>query len=68
MSEQTKHERTRHHIVSPKVYVVILLALLVGTGAHGVGVVSRAWPLESGGRAGHRHQQGHAGGALLHGT
>jgi cytochrome c oxidase subunit IV len=30
MSEQEKHE---HQIVSPKVYVVILLALLVGTGA-----------------------------------
>ncbi len=29
MSEQNEHA---HHIVSPKVYVVILLALLVGTG------------------------------------
>ncbi len=32
MSEQTKHDENGHHIVSPKVYVVILLSLLVGTG------------------------------------
>jgi cytochrome c oxidase subunit 4 len=32
MSEQTQHGEHQHHIVGPKVYVVILLALLVGTG------------------------------------
>lgn len=30
MSEQKEHE---HHIVSPKVYVVILIGLLIGTAA-----------------------------------
>lgn len=33
MSEQTAHGEHAHHIVSPKVYVVILFALLVGTAA-----------------------------------
>jgi cytochrome c oxidase subunit 4 len=33
MSEQVKHAEHEHHIVSPKVYVVILFALLVGTAA-----------------------------------
>jgi cytochrome c oxidase subunit 4 len=32
MSEQTKHTEQTHHIVGPKVYVAILIALLVGTG------------------------------------
>jgi cytochrome c oxidase subunit 4 len=32
MSEQYEQAEQTHHIVSPKVYVVILLALLVGTG------------------------------------
>jgi cytochrome c oxidase subunit 4 len=32
MSEQYEQAEHTHHIVSPKVYVVILLALLVGTG------------------------------------
>jgi len=31
MSEEVKHEGHEHHIVSPKVYGAILLALLVGT-------------------------------------
>jgi len=31
MSEQTKHNEEEHHIVGPKVYVAILLALLLGT-------------------------------------
>lgn len=31
MSEQTHHDEHEHHIVSPKVYVVILLALLALT-------------------------------------
>jgi len=31
-NEQTAHGDQTHHIVGPKVYVVILLALLVGTG------------------------------------
>jgi cytochrome c oxidase subunit 4 len=31
MSEPTKHAEHEHHIVSPMVYVVIFLALLVGT-------------------------------------
>ena len=33
MSEPTKHAEQAHRIVSPKVYVVILIALLVGTAA-----------------------------------
>ena len=33
MSEQTQHEEHEHHIVSPKIYIVILFALLVGTAA-----------------------------------
>jgi cytochrome c oxidase subunit 4 len=32
MSEQTKHTEQEHHIVGPGVYVVIFLALLLGTG------------------------------------
>jgi cytochrome c oxidase subunit 4 len=32
MSEQTKHAEHAHHIVSPRVYVVILFSLLAGTG------------------------------------
>jgi len=32
MSEQTSHAEHEHHIVSPAVYVIILLALLFGTG------------------------------------
>ena len=32
MSESTKHAEHEHHIVSPMVYVVILICLLVGTG------------------------------------
>jgi cytochrome c oxidase subunit 4 len=31
MSEQTRHAEPEHHIVSPRTYAVILLALLVGT-------------------------------------
>ena len=31
MSEQTEHAEPEHHIVGPKVYVVILLGLLLGT-------------------------------------
>jgi cytochrome c oxidase subunit 4 len=31
MSEETKHAEQEHHIVGPGVYVVIFLALLVGT-------------------------------------
>ena len=31
MSEQAAHGEHAHHIVSPKVYVVILFALLIGT-------------------------------------
>jgi cytochrome c oxidase subunit 4 len=31
MSEQAKHDEHEHHIVSPKVYVTVLFALLVGT-------------------------------------
>lgn len=31
MSEETKHTEQEHHIVDPGVYVVIFLALLVGT-------------------------------------
>jgi cytochrome c oxidase subunit 4 len=31
MSEETKHGEHAHHIVSPKIYVVILISLLVGT-------------------------------------
>jgi len=31
MSEVAKHSEQEHHIVSPKVYGAILLALLVGT-------------------------------------
>ena len=30
-NEKAKHDEHAHHIVSPKVYVVILIALLVGT-------------------------------------
>lgn len=33
MSEQTKHDEHEHHIVSPKVYLAIVLALLVLTTA-----------------------------------
>ena len=33
MSEQANHGEQEHHIVSPRVYVVILFALLVGTAA-----------------------------------
>ncbi len=33
MSEQSKHAGHAHHIVSPRVYVVILFALLLGTAA-----------------------------------
>ncbi|MGD1106397.1 MAG: cytochrome C oxidase subunit IV family protein [Terracidiphilus sp.] len=33
MSEQQQQHEHEHHIVSPKIYVVILLALLVGTAA-----------------------------------
>lgn len=33
MSEQENHGIQEHHIVSPKVYVVILLALILGTAA-----------------------------------
>ena len=33
MSEQTKNSEHEHHIVSPKTYIVILFALLVGTAA-----------------------------------
>ncbi len=31
MSEQTKTGEHKHHIVSPKIYIAILFALLVGT-------------------------------------
>jgi len=31
MSEQTNHAEHEHHIITPKVYVVILFALLIGT-------------------------------------
>jgi cytochrome c oxidase subunit IV len=31
MSEQAQHGENKHHIVSPKVYLAIILALLVGT-------------------------------------
>jgi cytochrome c oxidase subunit 4 len=31
MSEQTSHAEHEHHIVSPKVYIVVVLGLLVGT-------------------------------------
>jgi cytochrome c oxidase subunit 4 len=31
MSEQKQHDEQAHHIVGPKVYVTILIALLVGT-------------------------------------
>ncbi len=31
MSEQTQHGEHEHHIVSPKIYVAIFAALLVGT-------------------------------------
>jgi|SRR5450755_2541870 cytochrome c oxidase subunit 4 len=33
MSEQAQHEEHQHHIVSPVVYIVILIALLVATTA-----------------------------------
>lgn len=33
MSEQEKHGENEHHIVSPRTYMIILLALLVGTAA-----------------------------------
>ena len=33
MSEQHQQHEQEHHIVSPKIYVVIFLALLVGTAA-----------------------------------
>jgi cytochrome c oxidase subunit 4 len=32
MSEQAKHAEDEHHIVGPKVYVICLFGLLVGTG------------------------------------
>lgn len=32
MSEQSQHAEHEHHIVSPRVYLTIVLALLVGTG------------------------------------
>ena len=32
MSEQLQHAEHEHHIVSPRVYLTIVLALLVGTG------------------------------------
>jgi len=32
MSEQSQHAEHEHHIVSPKVYLTIVLALLLGTG------------------------------------
>lgn len=31
MSEQAQHSEAEHHIVSPKVYLAIIAALLVGT-------------------------------------
>lgn len=33
MSEQEKHGENGHHIVSPRTYMMVLLALLVGTAA-----------------------------------
>jgi cytochrome c oxidase subunit 4 len=33
MSEQVQHGEHEHHIVSPKVYVIVFFALLVGTAA-----------------------------------
>jgi len=33
MSEPTKHDEHEHHVVSPATYVVIFLALLLGTAA-----------------------------------
>jgi cytochrome c oxidase subunit 4 len=32
MSEQSQHAEHEHHIVSPRVYLTIVLALLLGTG------------------------------------
>ena len=32
MSEQPQHAEHEHHIVSPKIYLTIVLALLLGTG------------------------------------
>jgi cytochrome c oxidase subunit 4 len=32
MSEQSQHAEHEHHIVSPKIYLTIVLALLLGTG------------------------------------
>lgn len=32
MSEQSQHAEHEHHVVSPKVYLTIVLALLLGTG------------------------------------
>ena len=58
MSEQNEDSATRseheHHIVSPMVYLVILFVAAGGHRAHGLGVVHRPGPLESGHRAGHR--------------
>ena len=39
MSEQTKQSEHEHHIVSPRVYVAILLRAAGGYRAHGLGVV-----------------------------
>jgi cytochrome c oxidase subunit 4 len=33
MSEQHGHEQNEHHIVSPRIYLTILLALFIGTAA-----------------------------------
>ena len=73
--ERREHEQ-EHHIVSPFIYLTILLALLLFTGLTVWDVVHRPRRvahrsrtdafLESGGRAGHRLHQDDPGGAVLH--